>query len=392
MLAGRRKSLAILLQTTFPLNKKLHIVSLDTPYPILHGGHFDLYYKLQALHAIGVEVILHCFTKVEQQEIPELNNYCKEVHFYRRKTGHLGYSLQLPYIVASRTNEALIQKLQQDQYPILLEGIHCAAPLLDARLKGRKMLLRLHNVESIYYKQLALHSRSLWKKLHYHLEARLLKKLEEKLAPKVPLLAVSQKDVDCYRKAMGAKQIGLLPVFTPFEKINSPEGIGYYCFYHGNLSVPENEKAALWLLEEVFNDLKIPFVIAGRNPSALLEKKAHEQSHTCLVANPGWKEMQDMIAKAQLHLIPSFNETGIKLKLINTLFNGRHCITNEAAVAGSGVEACCHVGNNALAFKSLVAQLYHQPFAEEETRLRKQVLESQFNNKKNAEYLLTWLY
>jgi hypothetical protein len=224
------------------------------------------------------------------------------------------------------------------------------------------------------------------------LEASLLKKLEMKLAPQVPILAVSQKDVDQYRKERGAIQISLLPVFTPFEKVNAPEGIGYYCFYHGNLSVPENEKAALWLLEEVFNDLKIPLVIAGRNPSALLEKKAHAQNHTCLVANPGWKEMQDMIAKAQLHLIPSFNETGIKLKLLNTLFNGRHCITNEAAVAGSGVEACCHVGNNAVAFKSLVAQLYHQPFAEEETRLRKQLLEIQFNNKKNAEYLLTWLY
>lgn len=374
------------------MNKKLHIVTLDTPYPILHGGHFDLYYKLKSLHELGVELILHCFTKNEPAEIPELNTCCSEVHFYKRKTGHLGYSLQLPYIVASRTSEALVQRLLKDQAPILLEGIHCVAPLLDERLKGRKFLLRMHNVESTYYKQLAVHSRSLWKKLHYQLEARLLKKLELKLAPQVPILSVSQKDVDRYRKEMGATQIGLLPVFTPFEKVNSPEGIGYYCLYHGNLEVPENEKAALWLLEEVFNDLKIPLVIAGRNPSSLLEKKAHYQNHTCLVANPGWKEMQDMIGKAQLHLIPSFNETGIKLKLINTLFNGRHCITNEAAIAGSGVEACCHTGNNAAAFKSLISQLYHQPFAEEEIRLRKQLLESQFNNRKNAEYLLTWLY
>ena len=374
------------------MNKKLHIVSLDTPYPILHGGHFDLYYKLKALHELGVELILHCFTKNEPANIPELNMYCSEVHYYRRKTGHKGYSLKLPYIVASRINEALMQRLLQDNYPILLEGSHCSAPLLDGRLKGRKIVLRSINVEHTYYKQLAIHSRSLWKKLHYYLESKLLKKLETKLAPLVPILAISQKDTDRYKKEMGATQCSLLPVFTPFEKVNSPEGIGYYCLYHGNLEVPENEKASVWLLEEVFNDLKIPFVIAGRNPSSMLEKKAHAQNQTCLVANPGWKEMQDMIAKAQLHLIPSFNETGIKLKLINTLFNGRHCITNEAAIAGSGVEACCHTGNNATAFKSLISQLYHQPFAEEEIRLRKQLLESQFNNRKNAEYLLTWLY
>ena len=51
--------------------------------------------------------------------------------------------------------------------------------------------------------------------------------------------------------------------------------------------------------------------------------------HTCLVANPSEMEMQDMIAKAQINILPSFNNTGIQIKLLNALFNGRHCLVNK---------------------------------------------------------------
>ena len=31
-------------------NKHLHIVTLDTPWPVNYGGVVDLFYKLKALH------------------------------------------------------------------------------------------------------------------------------------------------------------------------------------------------------------------------------------------------------------------------------------------------------------------------------------------------------
>ena len=108
--------------------------------------------------------------------------------------------------------------------------------------------------------------------------------------------------------------------------------------YHGNLSINENEEAAEWLLKNVFNNLAIPFVIAGKIPSQRLEALAHPHEHTCLVANPSEKEMQDMIAKAQINILPSFNNTGIKLKLLNALYSGRHCLVNKAGVEGPGLK------------------------------------------------------
>lgn len=173
-------------------------------------------------------------------------------------------------------------------------------------------------------------------------------------------------------------------MFTPFYQVQSLEGIGTYCLYHGNLSVSENEKAAIWLLENVFNKIKVPFVIAGKNPSSRLERLAHLNCHTCLVANPCEGEMKDLIAKAQINIIPSFNETGIKLKLLNALFNGRHCVVNDATVQHTGLEAACHIGTTSEAIRQIVIQLYHHPFNEEEILLREKLLGTGYNNKKNG--------
>ena len=43
------------------MNKHLHIVSFDVPYPPDYGGAIDVYYKLKALHEEGIKIYLHCF-------------------------------------------------------------------------------------------------------------------------------------------------------------------------------------------------------------------------------------------------------------------------------------------------------------------------------------------
>jgi hypothetical protein len=228
--------------------------------------------------------------------------------------------------------------------------------------------------------------------MYYLHESRLLKHYEQSIADKALILAVSEQDANSYRQEFGARNIATLPVFLPFAEVSAPEGVGCFCLYHGNLSVTENEKAAIWLLKKVFNDVKIPLVIAGKNPSHRLQQMASAHNNACVVANPSEQEMQDMIGKAQINILPSFNITGIKLKLLNALFNGRHCLVNDATVQSTGLESACHIGTNAAAFKSLIVQLYRQPFAEEEIRLRKALLLAAFDNKRNAQRLIQWIF
>jgi glycosyltransferase involved in cell wall biosynthesis len=369
------------------VDKHLHIVCLDVPYPVDYGGVFDLFQKIKALHAAGVILHLHCF-EYGRGEQPVLNEFCAEVRYYSRCEGHKGFSHKLPYIVCSRSSSQLLDRLLQDEYPILLEGIHCSYLLNDERFAGRRIVLRLHNVEYQYYRQLYHSERSLLKKLYYLHESNLLRSYEHRIAGKVKILTVSEKDREQYRTEFGAGNIQTLPVFLPFEDVRTREGTGCFCLYHGNLSVPENEQAVVWLLKNVFPSLELPLIISGRQPSARLVRLIHQFPLVCLIANPSEEELQDLIAKAQVNILPSFNCTGIKLKLLNALYNGRHCIVNHGMVNGTGLENLCHIADGAEEMRSRVVELYSRVIQPEEIRQRREVLSGLYNKKENVHRLL----
>jgi glycosyltransferase involved in cell wall biosynthesis len=369
------------------VEKHLHIVCLDVPYPVDYGGVFDLFEKIKSLHGAGVKIHLHCF-EYGRGEQPVLNDYCAEVHYYVRHEGHKGFSHKLPYIVCSRSNGRLLDRLLEDDYPILLEGIHCTYLLNDGRFSSRRIVLRLHNVEYQYYRQLYISEKSLWKKMYYLHESNMLRQYEQQISGKVRILAVSAKDNEQYRKEFGADDIQTMPVFLPFEVVRTREGTGCFCLYHGNLSVPENEQAVVWLLKKVFVGLELPLIVSGKNPSARLTKLIVQYPQACLIPDPSDEELQDLIAKAQVNILPSFNCTGVKLKLLNALFNGRHCVVNSAAVEGSGLEGVCRLADGAEEMRSLVQDLYTQPMRSDEIETRKEVLSGLYNKEENLQQLM----
>ena len=373
------------------MDKHLHIVCLDVPYPPDYGGVFDLFYTIKSLFEAGIKIHLHCF-EYGRGKKTELETYCVEVVYYTRNTGHKGMSMSIPYMVSSRANDDLLTNLLKDDHPILLEGLQCSYFLSTGKLDDRKVILRLYNVEFRYYRQLANQTRSWLKKIHFWNESRLLKKYERSIANKCLILAVTENDVRDYKTIFDARQIAYQPVFVGWNFPLCQEGIGTFCLYHGNLSVPENEKVAVWLLEEIFSDLEIPFVIAGKNPSPLLENLAHKKQNTCLVANPSEKEMFDLIQKAQVNILPSFTTTGIKFKFLYSVFCGRHCIVNEEMIEGTKLESACHIASGADAFKSILLQLYRKPFEDEEINLRENLMHHYYNNGENAKRLIQWIW
>jgi len=374
------------------LTRQLHIVCLDTPWPADYGGAIDMFYRIRALSEAGIKIHLHYFSYNQRGNPTELNQYCASIHIYARKTGFKGFSFTLPYIVSSRINEELAGNLNKDDHPILLEGVHCTGILSLIQKQHRKIVVRLHNNEAAYYKHLAGSTRNLLKKIYYHFESSLLARYEKNLPKELHYACITQREERFFRDEYGLKNAFFLPVFTPYHEIRCLEGMGTFCLYHGNLGVAENEKAAIWLLTEVFFKIKVPLVIAGKNPSRRLDKLAHLCQHTCLVANPSDTELNDLVRLAHINILPSFSDTGIKVKLLHALFEGRHCVVNEAMVNGTGLEAACHVGINANAIASIVMQLHHQPFTEEEIRLRKNLLGQSGENATHAQLLSRYLW
>lgn len=366
------------------------MVCFDVPYPPDYGGVFDLFYKIKALHALGIQIHLHCF-EYGRGEQTELKKYCKTIFYYKRKKFLRASELRLPYIVSSRINVLLIENLLKDNFPVLLEGIHCTYYLYNGQLENRKVLVRLHNVEFQYYRQLAKWATKVDKKMYYRIESRLLKKYERMISKKAKLITVTEKDKETYQTFFSAKDVEFLPVFLPCEEVRSQAGRGHFCLYHGNLSVVENEKAVFWLLDHVFPQTDFHLIIAGKNPSSGLKTRVGKNRNVELIENPLQEKMDELIRDAQIHLLPSFNSTGIKIKLLNALFNGRFIITNHAAIEGTGLESLCEIAEDANVFREKIKDLFEFPFDENEISKRKAVLASIYNNEKNARQLMKWL-
>lgn len=373
------------------LDNHLHLVCLDVPYPVDYGGVFDLFYKIKSLSQAGIKIHLHCYEYGRGKQ-PVLNDFCEEVNYYERTSPAKSLAENLPYIVASRANKKLLHRLQQDEFPILMEGMHCTYFVHSGQLDRKRCFVRLHNVEYRYYKQLAETTHSYWKKIYFNRESKLLREYERNLCNKADFWTVTPKDLDVFVKEFGYASVDYLPLYLPEYQTEYPGEKGHYCLYHGNLSVPENEEAAIWLLEEVFTKVELPFVIAGKNPSARLEKMAHAQNHTCIVANPDEQEMTELIRKAQLNILPSMNETGIKLKLINAMYYGRHCLLNTAGVDGSGLNHLCMIANSAAEMQQSVINGFNLPFTKQQFDERMESLHHLFNNKANAQQMISWIF
>lgn len=376
------------------MNRHLHIVCLDVPWPPDYGGAIDMMNRITRLHQAGIAIHLHYFSYNERGRPPELERYCRDIHVYERGKPGKGIARGLPHIVASRINDELINNLQQDDYPILLEGLHCTGILPRINSNGRRIVVRMHNEESTYYKELARAENSWLKKLYFLRESRLIGKYMKQLPGECIYACVSQEDIHVLHDQYHLPQVESVPTFPSWQQVNAEEGAGTLCLYHGNLSVPENEEAATWLLRKVFSRIRLPLVIAGKKPSRRLRKMAELCQHTCLVADPTDSELNDLVRKAQINVLPCFNRhiTGIRLKLLHALFEGRHCVVNEPMVKGTGLEDACHIGANAAAFASIITQLYRQPFTPEEIALRRRLLGDTYDNDKNTRRLIQYLY
>ena len=51
------------------MEKFIHVVSFDVPYPANYGGVIDVFHRLKALHKNGYKIILHCFEYGRDKQI-----------------------------------------------------------------------------------------------------------------------------------------------------------------------------------------------------------------------------------------------------------------------------------------------------------------------------------
>jgi len=373
------------------MDKKLHIIAFDVPYPPNYGGVIDVFYKIKSFSESGIKITLHCF-EYNRSHTLELEKYCEKVYYYKRQTGLLPNLSLLPYIVISRKNNTLINNLLVDSSPILFEGLHSCYYLNDKRLKSRFKIYRESNIEHVYYFHLFLAQKNLIKSAYFLIESIRLYFYQKNLQAANLILAVSKKDTNYLKRCFPLIKVVFLPSFHANAHVIAQEGSGNYVLYHGNLSVQENEKAAIFLLKNVFNDLPIRFVIAGLHPSTRLKSWVAKYPLVELYDSPNEQTMHDLIHNAHIHMMITFQRTGLKLKLINSLYSGRFCLCNSQMLWGTDLDQLCVVANSAIDIKAAVARLLNETFSAENLKKRRAILDQSFSNKINSEKIICLLF
>ena len=370
------------------MSKEINIVSFDVPFPSNYGGVIDVYNKLVWLNKLGVKIHLHCF-KNARTSSSKLNDLCEKVYYYERKTGLFSHLSFLPFTVKSRISNSLANNLLSNDFPILFEVLNTCFLLKDNRFTNRLKIYRHSNIEHDYYNELSKSEANILKKIYLKIEAFKLKRFETILNYSNLILAVNYKDNLYFKSKYPQVKSIYLPSFHPHNDLAILNGKGQYILFHGNLSVSENYEAAVWLITNVFSKISFDCLIAGLNPPQFLIDLISKFKNIKLKINPSEEDLSLLILHAHIHVLYTSQETGLKLKLLNVLFNGRFIICNSKLLSGTDISSTISlkVSEDANSFieniNYLMSQFYSEKMIEERSN---QILT--FNNKSNVKKLI----
>jgi hypothetical protein len=359
----------------------IHIVSFNVPYPPDYGGVMDVFYKITSLRKQGVGVILHCFSYGRSMS-KTLERECLKVHYYQRNLNLFLLLRREPFIVLSRENEKLLAALKADNHPIIFEGIHSTSWLGHPSLNGRMTMVRTHNIEHLYYRNLAQAEKNPFRKIFFQTESRKLERYETRLSEASLLLPISPGDTEYFRTKYG-KALFIGPFHQSDKCVSSP-GKGNYILLHGDLSTPENNASALYIVRKVASKWGYRTVLAGKRPSAELIRAASDFKNIRIISNPSQSKMIELILNAQICILHASQPTGMKLKLINAISFGRHIIASEPVVSGTGLESLVNIAYKGEDWIDLAARLMETPFTDDIARRRDVLLRKVADNQANA--------
>ena len=98
-----------------------------------------------------------------------------------------------------------------------------------------------------------------------------------------------------------------------------------------------------------------------------------------LIDSPDDQTLFDLIRHAHINILVTEQATGLKLKLLNTLFNGRFCLVNDKMVEGLDVNGLCYVVNDQNAIRFAVGELMPRKFDAHQIERRRKNMKSFYN-------------
>lgn len=363
--------------------RPLHIISFDNPYPPIYGGVIDVFYKLTALHALGYDIYLHCFIDDDNTPSETLKKYTKQVFFYRRKKKQNGYKMLsiFPFAVRSRYHKDLLSNVMNIDAPILFEGQQTTFLASKYDLFGRKIILRLHNLEANYFLGQSKSEENWFRKIAYFAEYLKYKRYQSELTKFDAVLALSHFEQQQAKKYN--KNVVYVPVFHGNKKVAELSGSGKYAFYHGDLRLADNRRAVKFLINAFKQIPDYPFLIASGGHGDFVEALIKNIPNISQVEinNSDPDHLTQLLANAHINVMLSFQESGTKLKLVNALYRSRFCVINKNMVDDENLRSLCTMAETEAEFIAAVNSLKNESY---DSGNREVVLKKVLDDSENA--------
>lgn len=250
-----------------------------------------------------------------------------------------------PYFVsrfyAKSIKKSITRALQKKEYDVvILEGIFLSPYLELIRANSKaKVILRAHNVEHRIWERYAKEERNFFKRIYIQLvlKNQLANYERRKVKEMDGVIAISPVD-EVYFKDLGVENIMVLPIAV--EKIlTSALPTSFSLGFLGSLDWLPNLRGVEWFLKEVWLDFQAKYPnakisLAGRNfPSNFFNLP-----YKNLFVLGEIDDSSSFIAKQSVMIVPLFSGSGMRVKIIEAMGNGKCVLTTTIGAEGISYE------------------------------------------------------
>ncbi|WP_126652969.1 glycosyltransferase [Chryseobacterium aureum] len=370
--------------------KELHIISFNYPYPPSYGGIIDVYYKIKALSDLGIKIHLHCFIDQIPDKIdPEVKEITENIFFYKKKKNPLVYFSGTPFAAAIRGSEDLIKNIEKIKAPLLFEGLQTTYIIQFLKDKEHPLYLRHHNNETEYYKGLSLSEKNLFKKLIYRIESLKYAGYQKKMLKKFEaVFCLSEKEYKEVENYSGNAQ--LIHLFHGNQSVKQLDKKGNYFLFHGDLTTADNKRALNETID-LFKTLpQYKLVVASDRAGEGIKRKISAIQNISLTSIQTTEKLHSLLENAHGNILISYQNSGTKVKLFNTLYNSRFVIINGNITDDPVLTNLCLYGTDMTEIRQHIITSAEKEYHDAENR--RNILENTHSDKGKAEEMISTIF
>lgn len=340
--------------------KKILFLTPTLPYPPVSGGVLK---SNKVVHFLSerYELSIACLLKNEDtqhraafQTTVQLNNFISEELNVPRTAKNLVLSnLQgIPLNLFRNKSAAFKQKVNAviHQYDVVFCDHYVMFQYIPENFKG-KIVLHEHNCEYLIWKRYAGIEKSLPKKLALLNQASRIKKYERQICRKADVILAAPNDIEELVKIGADKQKFLETYHLGDDSLLEQENLqfqpdNYTLLYIGTLSWEANIDGLLWFYKDIFPLLKkknpaIKLRIIGRHPDERLIRIAENDKD--IILEGFVEELEPYFRDSNVFITPLRFGSGIKVKVVNSLYMGIPCVTTSIGAEGLKTEDGEHI-------------------------------------------------